>query len=115
MHASMPCPKQTLRRLRGYSPESQERVKVGNADEEALPPRGTLPPPSSTRVHSSTTVTETKEFHVPPYFEQRTMWEWITVHHTKSNLECFEAEGQVGQRKASNGKCVPVTLLMPVY
>ena len=39
MHASMP-PKRTLRRLRGYPPESQERVEVGSADEEALPPPG---------------------------------------------------------------------------
>ena len=31
MHASMP-PKRTLRRLRGYLPESQERVKVGSDD-----------------------------------------------------------------------------------
>ena len=34
MHASMP-PKRTSRRLRGYPPESQERVEVGSADEEA--------------------------------------------------------------------------------
>lgn len=33
----------------------------------------------------------------------------------KSNLECFEAVCQVGQRKASNDKCVPVTLPMPVH
>ena len=52
MHASMP-PKQTLRRLRGYPPESQ-RVEVGSADdEEALPPQGTLPPPGFTRVDYS--------------------------------------------------------------
>ena len=37
MHTSMP-PKQTSRRLRGYLSESQERVEVGSADEEALPP-----------------------------------------------------------------------------
>ena len=49
MHASMP-PKWILRRLRGYLPESQERVEVGSADEEALPPRGASPPPSSARV-----------------------------------------------------------------
>jgi len=36
MHTSMP-PKQTSRRLRGYLPESQERVEVGSADEEASP------------------------------------------------------------------------------
>ena len=29
-----------LRRLRGYPPESQERVEVGSADEEASPPPG---------------------------------------------------------------------------
>ena len=34
MHASMPH-KRTSRRLRGYPPESQERVEVGSADEEA--------------------------------------------------------------------------------
>ena len=39
MHASMP-PKWTSRRLRGYPPESQERVEVGSADEEASPPPG---------------------------------------------------------------------------
>ena len=39
MHASMP-PKRTSRRLRGYPPESQERVKVGSTDEEASPPPG---------------------------------------------------------------------------
>ena len=39
MHASMP-PKRTSRRLRGYPPESQERVEVGSADEEASPPPG---------------------------------------------------------------------------
>ena len=49
MHASMP-PKRTSRRLRGYPPESQERVKVGSADGEALPPWGALLPPGSTRV-----------------------------------------------------------------
>ena len=49
MHASMP-PKRTSRRLRGYPPESQERVDVASADEETLPPRGALPPPGSARV-----------------------------------------------------------------
>ena len=39
MHASVP-PKRTSRRLRGYPPESQERVEVGSADEEASPPLG---------------------------------------------------------------------------
>ena len=39
MHASMP-PKWTSRRLRGYLPQSQERVEVGSTDEEALPPPG---------------------------------------------------------------------------
>ena len=39
MHANMP-PKQTSRRPRGYPPESQERVKVGSVDEEALLPPG---------------------------------------------------------------------------
>jgi len=39
MHASMP-PKRTSKRLRGYPPELQERVEVGNADEEASPPSG---------------------------------------------------------------------------
>ena len=33
-------PKRTSRRLRGYPPESQERVQVGSADEEVLPPPG---------------------------------------------------------------------------
>ena len=50
MHASIP-PKWTSRRLRGYPPELQERVEVGSADEEALPPPGgALPPPGSARV-----------------------------------------------------------------
>ena len=39
MHASIP-PKRTSRRLRRYPPESQERVEVGSADEEASPPPG---------------------------------------------------------------------------
>ena len=39
MHASMP-PKRTWRRLRGYPPESQEKVEVGRTDEEASPPPG---------------------------------------------------------------------------
>ena len=43
-------PKWTSRRLRWYLPESQERVEVGSADEEALPPRGVSPPPGSARV-----------------------------------------------------------------
>ena len=43
-------PKQTSRRLRGYPPELQERVEVGSADEEALPPRRASPPPGSARV-----------------------------------------------------------------
>ena len=46
MHASMP-PKRTSRRLKGYPPESQERFKVGSADEEASPPWGASPPPGS--------------------------------------------------------------------
>ena len=37
MHTSMPS-KRTSRRLRGYPPESQERVEIGSTDEEALPP-----------------------------------------------------------------------------
>ena len=49
MHASMP-PKQTSRRLRGYPPESQERVEVGSADEEASPPWGASSPPGFARV-----------------------------------------------------------------
>ena len=49
MHASMP-PKRTSRRLRGYLPESQERVEVGSADEEPSPPQGVSPPPGSARV-----------------------------------------------------------------
>ena len=56
MYTSMP-PKWTSRRLRGYPPESQERVKVGSADadvgsadEEASPPWGASAPPGSARV-----------------------------------------------------------------
>ena len=49
MHASMP-PNRTSRRLRGYLPESQERVEVGSADEEPSPPQKALLPPGSTRV-----------------------------------------------------------------
>ena len=47
MHTSMP-PKRTSRRLRGYPPESQERVEIGSTDEEALPPQGASPPPGLT-------------------------------------------------------------------
>ena len=51
MHVSMP-PKRTSRTLRGYPPESQERVEVGSADGEASPTCGALPPPGSARADS---------------------------------------------------------------
>ena len=43
-------PKRTSRRLRGYPPKLQERIEVGNGDEEASPPQGASPPPGSARV-----------------------------------------------------------------
>jgi len=65
--------------------------------------------------HCPTTSKETKVIRVPPYFEQRTTWEWQTVCRTESNQECFEAECPVGQTKTCNAKCVPVTSTIPVY
>ena len=62
------------------------------------------------------TVNETRTIRIPPFFEQRTTWEWKTVCRTESNKACFEDECPVGQRNMCRGKCVPVfTSQVPVY
>ena len=61
------------------------------------------------------TVTETRNIRVPPFFVQRTTWEFVLVCRTEQGGTCSGDTCLDDPNNVCYGKCVPVTSTIPVY
>ena len=61
------------------------------------------------------TVTETRNIRVPPFFVQRTTWQFVLVCRTQQGGTCSGDTCLDDPNNVCYGKCAPVTSTIPVY